>query len=146
MKHVTLIVWIAFAILLSVQNRPIDIYNEVKADVEAKGRKIPWQWHESVELTSLRPKLYGISLDMGAHANSVNILINRNEWNKMTKKEKKMLLLHEGMHSWFETRHCFALWHCVMSSGSIKIWGKMDYDKILTQTLDHHTERPFIKL
>ena len=140
MKHLTIITLALFALLLTYKISLPSTYQEVKQDMIAQGYKFPKLWFEHIEFFWDSDNFYGMNPSMGSYTSNVTILINYNAWIKMNKVQRKLLILHEMIHSLgkdgFE-HHCSAV-GCVMSPASIDVYRNADYEKILRNTMLHH--------
>ena len=135
MKYLLPLVFAALAVVLTIESHPKSVYNEVKNDLENSGVYIPKQWVEQVILTNISP--LGVSLDMGSYNNThVVILIDHKQYVKLSREDKKKLLLHESLHSLFNIKHCRHD-NCVMYPymGKVK---RTPYEILLKNTIKNH--------
>ena len=140
MKRLTLLVVIAWVGLLSYKESPKALYNEVKRDMIEEGYVFPKLWYEDIQYFWDKPNFYGLNPSMGSLASNVTILVNYNAWKSMNKTQKKLLILHEMIHSLGKDGnqyHC-RKHDCVMSPHSIDYWKNKDYEQTLKTTLLHH--------
>ena len=139
MKQITLFVIILWIGLLSYKESLPSLYDEVKQDIEAQGYSFPKIWYEDIRFFSDHPNLYGLNPSMGSYTSNITILINYNAWVKMNKTQKKLLILHEMIHSIGGNHkyHCNEEL-CIMSPHSIDYWKDADYEKTLRRSMLHH--------
>ena len=139
MKQLTLLVLIVWAVLLSYKESLPSLYDEVKQDMIEQGYHFGKIWYEDIKFFSDHPNFYGINVSMGSHASNITILINYNAWVKMNKTQKKLLILHEMIHSIGGEKkyHCSET-ECIMSPHSIDYWKNADYEKTLRRSMLHH--------
>ena len=140
MKNLTLSVLIAFAVLLTYKESPKGIYQQVKHDMEQEGYAFPYLWYEDIKFFNDRPNLYGVNPSMGSIASNITILVNYNAWIKMNKTQKKLLILHEIIHSVGAgdmKYHCYN-YNCIMKPQNIEKWKNANYDEVLKYTMQHH--------
>ena len=139
MKQLTLFVLVAWTVLLSHKESLPSLYDEVKQDITEQGYSFSKIWYEDIRFFSDHPNFYGMNPSMGSLTTNITILINYNAWVKMNKTQKKLLILHEMIHSigGDYKYHCDDH-KCIMSSGSINKWKDVDYDKVLKYTMQHH--------
>ena len=142
MKQLTLAVLIIFTAVLTYQhNSPNAIYKRVKNQLDSQGVWIPQQMSEQIVFTPLPGNIYGMSLDMGAYAyNVVHIGINPKWWDKLTYPQKRILILHEMLHSIWNIKHCKKE-ECSMSAGNIRRF--TDWNETKEITLKHHIYHDF---
>ena len=143
MRRITLLVFVALAVLLTYKQTPDYIYKEVKKDIVRKGYEFPYLWYEdiifSTKIKTIGRSVYGMNPSMGAYASNITILINPIEWKKMNTTQRKLLVLHEIIHSIGGEKkfHCLDR-SCIMSSGYIGKWKDKNYEEVLEHTMQHH--------
>ena len=140
MKHLTLFVLITFSVILTYKESPKGLYQEVKQDMEEQGYVFPYLWYEDIQFFNDRPNLYGINPSMGSIASNITILINYNAWVKMNKTQKKLLILHEMIHSVGKGDHAYHCYDykCIMRPQNIERWRNENYKEVLKYTMQHH--------
>ena len=137
MKYLTPLVFVALAVLLTYQESPQGVLNTVRQDFKERGID-PYIYGEHIEQQSLRPGLYAIALGMGSLARNINIVINTQEWRKMTMRQKKAVIAHELTHCiGIDKLHCYNR-KCVMSGGNIRKWNEISYEDMLDELIKHH--------
>ena len=142
MKKVIVIIAMIVAVFAMdhFNNSPQGIYNEVKREVMALGVDVPFRDIDKIIFKDLGdPYLYGYSADMGAYAGektSTIIYINTQTWDELSRHEKKILLLHEWMHSEWTAYHCYNT-RCVMGK-SFETMNTMTWEEVLLESLEHH--------
>ena len=140
MKHLTLGVLIAFAVLLTWKISLTSTYYEVKQDLQRSGYHFPKLWYEHIGFFNAKDNFYGVNVSMGSHASNITILINYHAWVKMNKTQRKILILHELVHSIGSDGnqyHCND-YGCIMRPQSIEKWRNADYEQVLKNTMLHH--------
>ena len=139
MKHLTLGVLIALSVILTYKDSPKGIYEQVKHDMEQEGYAFPYLWYEDIQFFNDRPNLYGLNPSMGSIASNITILVNYNAWVKMNKTQKKLLILHEMIHSigGEHKYHCYN-YNCIMRPQNIEKWRNANYKEVLKYSMQHH--------
>jgi len=137
MKYLPIVVFVLLSVVLTYQESPTGVLEQVKMELLKEGIELRPQWDERIISKPLREGLYGISLDMNAYARSVNIMINSRYWRVLTHSQKKLLVLHELMHSGWNIHHCYER-GCVMASPRLMQLKKEHYDSIFKTTIEHH--------
>ena len=131
----TLVMLIAWVCILTYKESPKGVYNGIKHDLKENQVMVPFQYSEVIKFAKIYP--LGISLDMSTFNNAyVNIIIDYDQWKRLSKDNKKKLLLHESMHSMFNITHCY---HdkCVMYP-SLKRNKNVSYNVLLRNSIDNH--------
>ena len=138
MKQITIGVWIALAVILTNKISLQHTYQEVKQDIENEGYDFGYIWYEDVSFGDIG-RAYGMNPSMGALVSNITILVNYEEWLQMNKTQRKLLLLHEIIHSVGKEYkyHCSDR-DCIMSSGHIDRWKNADFKEVMRYTLQHH--------
>ena len=140
MKNLTLVVLVAFTAILSYKISLPGLYQEVKQDMINEGYTFPKIWYEDIVFFWDSPNFYGLNPSMGSYTKNITIMVNYNAWIKMNKTQKKLLILHEMVHSLGEhgfERHCRAN-GCVMAPARIDKYKNANYKKVLRNTMLHH--------
>ena len=134
-----LLILLAIPCVFTFTVPPEAVYKLLKHDLKGIGVSVPEQDIEVLAYADMPSRVYGYSGDMGAHSNrTVCILINRNLWEEMSFKQKKLLILHESMHSLWEYKHCTNQ-RCVMSTpANMSKWDSIAYDQVLIESIYHH--------
>lgn len=133
MKYLIPIVFALLAFNLSYKESPRGVYSTVKTQLEENNVEISEQWSEIIRSHPMRRGLYAVSLDMGALGGefAVHILVNQQKWRTLTHHQKKILMLHEMLHSLFEVKHDYYDQRSIMSSGKITKWDNYTFDEVL---------------
>ena len=131
----------AWVLTILYSQSPQYILSVVQSDMDRLGVKRPQHISQTITMAPMRPSVYAFNGTMNAHANRVAlyIVVNSKTWHNLNTTQKKLLVLHEYLHSgmYEDIYHCYDR-RSIMSSPNLRKIKADEYDKWLVNTLKYH--------